>query len=223
MGAFADRHDDGMTIIPPGSKRSQSPVPPSSRSASAPDGNACKAATVPYRRQGRRFSCGPACAWMAFRTMGLRVSEPRLIRILGAASRRGTWPADWRKLADAFPVEIRTDDGLSLRQLERRRRHGWRQILLVTADVPHYVLYLGRDGGDVLVHDPWDGPARRIPARAFARRWQVVDTWTPDRIFHSRRWAVALRPAIAPPAAAPPERPTRNVQAPWAFHAGGRP
>jgi hypothetical protein len=130
---------------------------------------------------------------MMLRTLGFRVSERRLIGLLGAASRRGTWPDDWSKLASVFPVAVEVGGNLSLRLLEARRQAGWQQTLLVTADVPHYVVYLGREGRDVLVHDPWEGPVQRIAVRKFLSHWQVDDIWSPARIFHSQRWAVALR------------------------------
>jgi len=133
---------------------------------------------------------------MMFRALGLCAAERRLIRVLGAARRRGTWPEDWAKLAATFPVEVVTGHDATLRRLEARRRAGWQQTLLVTADVPHYVLYLGRDGDTILVHDPWEGPVQRISRRKFLERWRVDDIWSSRRIFESRRWAVAIRRSL---------------------------
>lgn len=125
--------------------------------------------------------------------LGIEKSEEELIKVLGAASWRGTWPSDWGKLSDVFGVTVVTGQPSSLIELEVRRKDGWFQSLLITADVPHYVCYLGAFSGDVLVHDPWDTPFCRIDVHDFSAFWQVKDKWTRSRVYCSSKWFVAIK------------------------------
>ena len=150
-----------------------------------------------YFKQSQGFSCGPACARMMLHGLGIEATEEELIAVLGAASNRGTPMDQWDRLAPRYGVEVITRQPGTLEELEQLRGEGWKITLLILADVPHYVGYLGVRDGRVYMHDPWDTPNYNLLIRNFMRKWMIApEKWRHDSIYNSRHWFVAIRRRI---------------------------
>ena len=146
-----------------------------------------------FYKQTQGFSCGPACARMMLHSMGIEETEEKLIAIMEAAAHQGTPRANWHKLAAHYHLDIIAREPGSLEELIELKAAGWQITLLVLADVPHYVVFLGVRDGRVYMHDPWSGPNYSLLIRNFLRKWEISpEKWRHDSIYNSHRWFVAL-------------------------------
>ena len=147
-----------------------------------------------YFKQSHGYSCGPACARMMLGEMGIDAPEKELIEVMDSASGRGTPMENWSKLSAKYAVEVIARQPGCLEELEELRKSGWHITVLILADVPHYLVYLGRKNGRIYMHDPWNKPHYSLLERNLLKKWEIQpDKWRPDSIYISNRWFVALR------------------------------
>lgn len=148
-----------------------------------------------YYKQQQGFSCGPACARMMLHEFGIEETEEHLIKILEAASHKGTPRENWAKLAKHYNLDIIAHEPGTLEEIVELKNQGWQITLLILADVPHYVGFLGLKDGRVYMHDPWDTPNYSLLVRNFIKKWEVTpEKWGRDSIYNSKHWFVAVRP-----------------------------
>ncbi len=145
--------------------------------------------SVKYYSQNHGFSCGPACAQMMLEAFGIMAAEEELIEVMGAAAGKGTPMENWSLLAGRYPVTVRSGMDSDLESIVKMSDEGWQVALLITADVPHYVLFLGEERGRIFFHDPWHRPDEGLSVKEFMDIWKVGAKWS--RYFSSR-WFVAL-------------------------------
>jgi ABC-type bacteriocin/lantibiotic exporter with double-glycine peptidase domain len=133
---------------------------------------------VPFVAQ-QADTCGPAALAMVLRFWGDSASHDALARELHAAELRGVAGS---RLAEAArsrgmtAIAYRGDDA-QLRAFVGRGRP-----LVVAWDMGrgrfHDVVVVGFEGDDVIVHDPAQGPSRRVAGKTFAERWAGAGRWT---------------------------------------------
>ncbi len=147
-----------------------------------------------YYKQTQGFSCGPACARMMLHAMGIEESEETLIALMEASPHHGTPRQNWNKLAKRYDLEIIAREPGTVDELVELKSNDWQVTVLILADVPHYVGFLGVRDGRVYMHDPWDGPNYSLLIRNFLRKWEISpEKWRHDSLYLSKRWFVALR------------------------------
>ena len=136
-----------------------------------------------YFKQSHGFSCGPACARMMLHELGVEVQEEELIEVMEAASHKGTPMENWHFLREKYGVEVVTKQPGSLEELCLLRKQGWQVTVLILADVPHYVGFLGVKKGRVYMHDPWNRPNYSLLERNFYRKWRIdPEKWRSSRL-----------------------------------------
>ena len=202
MRRFAQLAGAGLWLVA-GSLAAQGP--PGGR---PPPPNEVTPLKVPYLAQSQLL-CGGAALAMVERWWG----------------RRGVFAEDFAALVRPALGGIRTTDlaaaalsrGWDARETERTveavqgsLRAGVPVIALieVARDQFHFVVLLAWDGGQVVYHDPAEGPNRTAGEEKFVARWTAA-----------RRWALAVRPDPAAVRMAPVPRDTATVVvtpcAPW--------
>jgi ABC-type bacteriocin/lantibiotic exporter with double-glycine peptidase domain len=133
---------------------------------------------VPFVAQ-QRDTCGPAALAMVLRFWGDSATHDALAQELDAAELRGVAGS---RLAEAARSRGMTavayeGDGAQIRAFVGRGRP-----LVVAWEMGggrfHNVVVIGFEGDDVVVHDPAEGPSRRVPERTFAARWAAAGHWT---------------------------------------------
>lgn len=133
---------------------------------------------VPFVPQ-QRDTCGPAALAMVLRFWGDPTPHDALAQELDAAELRGVAGS---RLAEAArsrgmtAVAYKGDDA-QIRALVARGRP-----LVVAWGMGrgrfHDVVVVGFEGDDVVVHDPAEGPSRRVSGKTFAARWAAAGHWT---------------------------------------------
>jgi len=132
---------------------------------------------VPYLPQTEAL-CGGAAAAMVFRYWGeahasVQQFEPLVDRAAGGISDAALVAA-----IDSRGWTTATLTG-SIEML-RSELAAHRPPIILIADRPqryHYVVVVGLDARDVLVHDPTWGPARRIPVGTVLQTWKATRFW----------------------------------------------
>lgn len=135
---------------------------------------------VPYVAQGKD-TCGAAALAMVLRFWGQPASqdeiaaelfEPELHGILGSrladlARRRGLSAVAYA--GDVEQMRRYLDKGRPLIVAWKLRRDRFHDVVVVGFDEARR---------QVIVHDPAEGPARRVPLDAFEKRWAGAGHWT---------------------------------------------
>ena len=148
-----------------------------------------------YFKQSQGFSCGPACARMMLHELGIEAPEEELIKVMEAASHKGTPMENWQKLGPKYKVEVISRQSGTLEELAELCAAGWQITVLILADVPHYLVYLGSKDNRIYMHDPWDTPNYSLLERNFLKKWAIhPEKWRHDSIYISNRWFVAIKP-----------------------------
>jgi hypothetical protein len=134
--------------------------------------------TVPYLPQTEAL-CGGAAAAMVFRYWGDRHADVQQFESLVDTRAGG--------IADSALVDAIRSRGWNAQLLEgsiatiREHVATGHPLILLIEDRParyHYVVAVGGDDENVLVHDPTWGPARRMAVAELLRRWKPTGFWT---------------------------------------------
>lgn len=147
-----------------------------------------------FFKQSHGFSCGPACARMMLHELGIEAPEEELIEVMDSGSGKGTPMENWQRLGPKYGVDVFTKQPGSLEELENLLEKGWQISVLILADVPHYLVYLGIKNDRFYMHDPWHKPNYNLLTRNFLKKWEInPKKWRHDSIYISNRWFVAIR------------------------------
>jgi ABC-type bacteriocin/lantibiotic exporter with double-glycine peptidase domain len=133
---------------------------------------------VPFVPQ-QKDTCGPAALAMVLGFWGDPASHDALARELDAAELRGVAGS---RLADAARSRGMTAVAYAGDDAHLRAFVGRGRPLVVAWDMGrgrfHNVVVVGFEGDDVIVHDPAQGPSRRVAGKTFAERWAGAGRWT---------------------------------------------
>jgi len=133
---------------------------------------------VPFVAQ-QEDTCGPAALAMVLRFWGDSASHDALARELDAVELRGVAGS---RLAEAARSRGMTAIAYEGDDVQLRAFVGRGRPLVVAWDMGrgrfHNVVVVGFDGDDVIVHDPAQGPSRRVAGKTFAARWAGAGHWT---------------------------------------------
>jgi Papain-like cysteine protease AvrRpt2 len=166
--------------------------------------------TIPYEKQADAQSnrmCGAASLSMVYRSFGQAVAQADVWPKIAKVNRAGSLTAATHLMAkDALHrgfAALAVQAKHPLQTLRLCQDHGIRAILnhRLREDGPagHYTVLVGVDGDQVVVHDPYFGPARAIPPAA------LLDLWRPRflnaEIVGHVLIGIAAQPAPLPPCA----------------------
>jgi ABC-type bacteriocin/lantibiotic exporter with double-glycine peptidase domain len=133
---------------------------------------------VPFVAQ-EKDTCGPASLAMVMAYWKQPVGHDVLARELGAAELRGVAGS---RLAEAARSRGLTAVAYAGDDAQIRAFVGRGRPLVVAWAMGrgrfHNVVVVGFEDGDVVVHDPAVGPARRVAGKTFAERWAAAGHWT---------------------------------------------
>ena len=161
---------------------------------------------VPHYRQGKAWSCGPACVRMILAFYGETVSEAELVEALGANERDGTHPRSIVAHMRLRGLRIRQigDSGMHGLALEAGRSRpvivgyqdwsGCRRPDYSTSwDHGHYAIVIGHKDDRIWLCDPSSKRKRRsLAAEDFLSRWRDIDS--AGRIY--RQWGLSVGPRV---------------------------
>lgn len=140
------------------------------------------AAAIPYERQsganGNR-SCGAACLCMVYKSLGQEVPQSAIWPVIAKTNRFGSLASTTHLMAmDALNRGFRAvvmQARHPLQALRLCQEMGTRAILnhRLRADAPtgHYSVLVDIAERDAVLHDPFDGPARRVTHAELLELW----------------------------------------------------
>jgi Papain-like cysteine protease AvrRpt2 len=145
--------------------------------------NATQNVTIPYERQSEPETgrtCGAACLSMVYRSFGEEVPQTQIWPSIAKANRAGNPASTTHLMArdaltrgfSAIAIQIRHP----LQALRICLNSGIRSILnhRLKEDAPtgHYSVMVDIDDKNVVLHDPYYGPARKVPHAELLGLWQ---------------------------------------------------
>jgi ABC-type bacteriocin/lantibiotic exporter with double-glycine peptidase domain len=136
--------------------------------------------SVPFVPQ-EKDTCGAASLAMVLRYWGLSVTHDEIAAAVLEPGRRGIAGSRLEAFARAQGAFALGYEG-DLDQLRAMLEKG-RPIIVALATgrgLPHDVVVTGLDDAAkvVVVHDPFEGPDRRLDLAAFDERWRGASRWT---------------------------------------------
>jgi hypothetical protein len=141
--------------------------------------------TVPFESQSdpqNRRDCGAACLSMVYRSLGKEVAPAEIWPAIAKENTYGSIASTTHLMAkDALSrgfSAVAFQASHPLEALRHCRESGTRAILnhRPTSDSPagHYSVLVDVDARDVVLHDPFYGPARRMPHAELLELWRPL-------------------------------------------------
>jgi len=131
---------------------------------------------LPYIKQKKDYTCGPATLGMVLSFLGHIKSQARLARAMKTRKTKGTqnWAMINSARKEGFHVYV--NEGATLDELKYYLMRGFPVIVNYiepSEDAGHYsvVLGFGRITGALIMNDPWNGKDFRLPELEFLNRW----------------------------------------------------
>lgn len=145
---------------------------------------------VPYVRQIADHTCGPAALAMMLAYWRKPASQQQLIRQVQTTEYSGTTRKNLIRAARAAGLYTHSHSNASYAELRSLVQQGI--PVLVNYREPeentgHYGVVVAATASHLLIHDPYHGPAFKMPTALFQRRWHGTH--------HSvnRRWLLAAQ------------------------------
>jgi hypothetical protein len=141
------------------------------------------AAAIPYEKQSdaqTNRDCGAACLSMVYRSLGQEVAQAEIWPAIAKENRFGSIASTTHLMAkDALSrgfAAVAFQARYPLQTLRVCRESDTRAILnhRLNPDSPtgHYTVLVDIDEKDVVLHDPFYGPSRRVPHAELLELWQ---------------------------------------------------
>nr|QNO56126.1 hypothetical protein PNCMNLLH_00004 [Methanosarcinales archaeon ANME-1 ERB7]QNO56161.1 hypothetical protein LLPGBHFJ_00004 [Methanosarcinales archaeon ANME-1 ERB7] len=141
---------------------------------------------VPYFRQEKWFTCGPACLRMIFAYFGIDVTE-KVLETTCETTELGTIPTQISTGAAKLGVESIATKNADIEDIRRNLEDRLPVIVLIDpsyiyggiAGFGHFIVVLGVEEGEVIYHDPdvSDGEFRRCEIEKFLNAWTISKKW----------------------------------------------
>lgn len=146
---------------------------------------------IPFYKQDTAYTCGPVALQMAAAFLGKHASERNLARIAHTVAKKGTAHAGMIAAARAEGLYCYVNEGSSLEEITQFLRLGIPVIVDYTepsGEEGHYAVVAGRNHGELLLNDPWNGKDFKISEKEFLARWHDKH----PSGFSCERWMMAL-------------------------------
>jgi predicted double-glycine peptidase len=145
---------------------------------------------VPYAKQDTGYSCGAASVQMVLAYHGIRVSEARLMALLGTNKSYGTHHQAIIELIvqEGLYCYVNTEGTLDdVRMFLDRALPVLVHYIEPDGNEHHYSVAVGYDQTHVTLHDPWNGEAYKMVYPDFLERWR-------DDVGDFPRWYLVASP-----------------------------
>lgn len=135
-----------------------------------------------YFQQETNYTCGVACLRMIISHFSdFTPSEEELISILETNDKIGTHPHKLKEWALANNYSILAGENATLETINSITKEGWVVLLMVSVDVPHWVVYLSNNGNHLFLNDPWYGENQAHTITKFTSE---------NRLYPLMRWKI---------------------------------
>jgi len=145
---------------------------------------------LPYHRQQRFNTCGPACMRMVLEAFGIKKSEQELAKALKTNIFRGTLHKDMVKAAWLYDLRYASFSNATIKDLKEFQTKGYQIIVCYKPpeDFYHYAVLRGIDDTHIHLYDPWYGPLTKWELKIFLTRWKSNPLFE-----NKKKWFIALK------------------------------
>lgn len=140
-----------------------------------------------YYKQKTVYTCGPAAMRMVLSSLGIKVSEEKLAKLLSANKIRGTYHKYFPEVAEKYKLKHFSEENGTIKDLRRFHKEGWAIIvcLIDRAFYPHenfdhYAVLKKIDKRHVYLLDPFFGENERYELADFNKRWESSKRYEGD-------------------------------------------
>ncbi|HLC84931.1 MAG TPA: C39 family peptidase [Candidatus Nanoarchaeia archaeon] len=137
---------------------------------------------IPYFRQQKQYTCGPATMRMVLASCGVKKSEKEVVKFMSTSDKKGTFNAAFPRAAERFRLNYVVQRDASIRDVKWALEEGYRIIIAYFLDeeqLAHYAVLTKIDKQGVHLLDPLYPKRKCLPMTYFVNRWHgFVD---PDR------------------------------------------
>ncbi len=147
---------------------------------------------IPYFKQEKIWSCGPACFRMVLATFGIKKSSKQVIKLLDSNPRWGTKNRSFVKVAERLKWSYVVIRNATFSELRRAYREGYVIIVnyyLEKEDTGHYAVVEAINRKSLVLLDPWKGRVR-YTFEKFDKYWGTCDLKLSDKDI---RWFLAVK------------------------------
>lgn len=145
---------------------------------------------VPYYRQKKIYTCGPACLRMVLAYFGKKWSIGQIIRNSGTTAKYGTSPRKMVSAAKRAGLIVRVSKNSTLQEIRKQLDFG-RPVVVCYREPAynegHYAVAVGYRSDKFIFNDPWHGQNFLIKADDFLKRWGIT-----FRGRRYRRWLMSV-------------------------------
>ncbi|MBN2459478.1 C39 family peptidase [Candidatus Woesearchaeota archaeon] len=145
---------------------------------------------VPYHRQQKFNTCGPAVVKMVLGALGIEKSEKELAKELKTNILHGTLHKNLIKAAWQYDLKYVCFGNATIDDLKDFQKKGY--IIIVCYRPPedfyHYAVLKGIDDTHIHLYDPYYGPLTKWKLELFLERWRS------NPVFEKKkRWFIAMK------------------------------
>jgi len=133
---------------------------------------------IPYYKQEKEYTCGPACARMFLGYFGINAGEDELCRILGTTPAQGTEQNAFKKIANHYNLSFIAKKDASVEELPELQKKGYVVTLCYfypKEKVSHYSVLKSVDSNSITLLDPYNGPGYTYSTDDFKKLWKIVE------------------------------------------------
>ncbi len=146
---------------------------------------------IPFYRQEKNYTCGPASMRMVLESVGLRKSEKELARLLETNRISGTWNISFIKLAKKYKLKYVVNSNSDIKELKHLLRNSYYVIVCYFNSIEkkgHYSVTNKIGNKYIYLLDPWFGPDLKYPLKYFRKIWKSDPKYDNERC-----WFFAVR------------------------------
>lgn len=129
---------------------------------------------IPFYRQNREYTCGPASLQMVFSFFGKYKKQDNLTRKLRTTKKDGTYHSGLIREARKENFFCYINNKSTIHEIRHYINLGLPAIINYNepfSNTGHYAVVVGYDKNRIILNDPWNGKNYKISEHEFVSRW----------------------------------------------------
>lgn len=143
---------------------------------------------IPYFKQEKDYTCGPAVVRMILSASKIIKSENELVRRLKTTEKYGTRKKEIQRFFEKERYEAKSERKSTLRKIKFYLSKGYNVIVCyfyVRDKTGHYAIMRSMNEKKVILVDPWCGPKLKFSKKYFRKIWHDTQG--------NRGWFIAVK------------------------------
>ena len=129
---------------------------------------------IPYHRQKKNYTCGPAVLQMVFEYFKTYVPQKKLAKAAGTNKKSGTGHKAMIDLARSHGFFCYVNENSTINEIKHFIELGFPVIVNYiepSQNEGHWAVVSGFNGREIILNDPWNGKNFHLSQRWFKNHW----------------------------------------------------